>query len=359
MIDSAKIVNFQSHEKADLEFDDGVNIIVGSSDSGKSAILRAMIWNITNSPSGDAFRSFWARKSRGATTESELKLSGGTAVNRKRTASQNQYELNGNTLDAINRGIPNEVRVAHNMADVNIQSQHDPIYFLSNTSGGRARQLNELIGLEIMSDSVKSGNKERRRLSKRIEGLEESVKSIEASLKPYALVDKIKQLTDKAEKADKNINQLNTAISTLSPAVHNLHTHLIRLDKLKSGLPEVIKARDLIEESLEAQRDTQEAISDLSSLIDEVEKEMATDYLKPPLRELEDTLREVEDAGTAQQTIKPKIRLLKKLISSAVRTKRSMSDKQTQLDNIQEQREELMPDNCPFCGAELERDKCR
>ena len=39
-----EIVNFQSHANTKLNFDEGVNVIIGPSDSGKTAVIRAMKW---------------------------------------------------------------------------------------------------------------------------------------------------------------------------------------------------------------------------------------------------------------------------------------------------------------------------
>ena len=52
MIKSVELKNFQSHNQSRLEFCDGVNIIVGASDSGKSAILRGLFWVLYNNPNG-------------------------------------------------------------------------------------------------------------------------------------------------------------------------------------------------------------------------------------------------------------------------------------------------------------------
>lgn len=51
----AEIHNFQSHDKTKVKFENGINVFVGTSDSGKSAILRALKWNLMNVPSGDEF----------------------------------------------------------------------------------------------------------------------------------------------------------------------------------------------------------------------------------------------------------------------------------------------------------------
>jgi len=59
MIKTLSIQNYQSHKDSTLEFDPGVNVIVGSTDSGKTAIIRALRWLIWNRPNGDSFRSTW------------------------------------------------------------------------------------------------------------------------------------------------------------------------------------------------------------------------------------------------------------------------------------------------------------
>jgi exonuclease SbcC len=53
MIDHVAIKNFQSHKNTNIDFQrNGVNVIVGTSDQGKSAILRAILWAVNNRPMG-------------------------------------------------------------------------------------------------------------------------------------------------------------------------------------------------------------------------------------------------------------------------------------------------------------------
>ena len=62
MIKEISIKNFQSHKDSHIELSDGVNIIVGASDSGKSSLIRAIKWLATNRPSGESIRSTWGGK---------------------------------------------------------------------------------------------------------------------------------------------------------------------------------------------------------------------------------------------------------------------------------------------------------
>lgn len=49
------IENFQSHKYTELDFDEHLNVIVGPSDQGKSAIIRGIKWALFNEPSGNFF----------------------------------------------------------------------------------------------------------------------------------------------------------------------------------------------------------------------------------------------------------------------------------------------------------------
>jgi AAA15 family ATPase/GTPase len=58
MIKSLEIKNVLSHKDAKLEFCPGVNVIVGPSDHGKSALFHAFNWGAFNRPTGEAHRNW-------------------------------------------------------------------------------------------------------------------------------------------------------------------------------------------------------------------------------------------------------------------------------------------------------------
>ena len=55
MLEKLRIINFQKHEDLTVSFDDRITTIVGPSDVGKSAVLRALRWVLTNQPDGSGF----------------------------------------------------------------------------------------------------------------------------------------------------------------------------------------------------------------------------------------------------------------------------------------------------------------
>jgi len=102
MIDSMHIKNFQSHKDSHLDFHPGVDVIVGPSDSGKTAIIRALRWLVWNRPTGDAVRSWW-----GGDTEVSLSLP--TSSISRIKGKENQYTLNGLVFKAIGTDVPEEI----------------------------------------------------------------------------------------------------------------------------------------------------------------------------------------------------------------------------------------------------------
>ena len=87
MIDKLVIKNFQSHKHSVLVFSPRVNAITGTSDVGKTAIIRALKFILQNKPAGDDFISDWANE-----VSVEL-LINGTSIERVKVKS-NSYIIN-------------------------------------------------------------------------------------------------------------------------------------------------------------------------------------------------------------------------------------------------------------------------
>ena len=53
MLSKITLKNIQAHEDLTLEFGQGLNVIHGSTDSGKTAVLRGLLWAAMNDGNGD------------------------------------------------------------------------------------------------------------------------------------------------------------------------------------------------------------------------------------------------------------------------------------------------------------------
>lgn len=166
--------NFQSHEDTTLYFDKGLNIIVGESNNGKTAILRAIMWAIDNEPLGTDF--IMAGKDECSVS---VYFDDGTSIKRSRTRKDTgEYEIyyhdeNGKLQCGQYKGftfaVPVEVANVHQMPKVNITkdiethlnvlSQLDPPFLITESPMVKASAIGRITGTHILDSGVKQSNK--------------------------------------------------------------------------------------------------------------------------------------------------------------------------------------------------------
>jgi len=190
------IENFQSHEYTDLRFGTGLNVIVGPSDQGKSAVLRAIRWALYNQPRGSAFVRV------GATTcRVILTFSDGTEIIRERAGARNRYILRQpDTTEQVFEGfganVPAEVQKAHGMPEIaldadrsvvlNLGNQLDGPFLLSDTGSDRARAIGRLSGVHIVDAALRLVQRDLNQVRRDARRLEGEVAQIDEQLVAYA-----------------------------------------------------------------------------------------------------------------------------------------------------------------------------
>ena len=149
MLKKLEITNFQSHKKSELNFHPGLNVIAGTSDSGKSAILRALEWIRTNRPVGRSFILHGSDGSAGASvTTSEA------TVSRLKTKTKNEYHIGNEKMKAVGVEVPEQVQNILSLTDLNVQSQLSPHFLVLDSPGMVAKAINESIHLETMDKCI-------------------------------------------------------------------------------------------------------------------------------------------------------------------------------------------------------------
>lgn len=149
MLKSLELRNFQGHRRLFLELDPGVNAIVGPTDSGKSAVVRALFWVAFNQPTGDAFRSHW-----GGRTIVTIETDAGVVVKRVKTDTDNYYQVGDSVYRGFGRGVPEEVTRALQLSPINFSRQMDPPFLLSLSPQQAAKELNKIANLDSVDKAL-------------------------------------------------------------------------------------------------------------------------------------------------------------------------------------------------------------
>lgn len=147
MITSIQITNFQTHADLEIKLDPHVTTIVGPSDVGKSAVIRALRWAALNIPVSSLIRD-GAKKATVVVTADDVE------VGRLRSGADNVYTMDGQEYRAFRTDVPDPISKFLNLDPINFQNQHDPVYWFSSTSGDVSRQLNAIVNLEIIDKTL-------------------------------------------------------------------------------------------------------------------------------------------------------------------------------------------------------------
>lgn len=224
------IENFQSHKHTELEPAPAgkLTVIVGPSDSGKTAVIRALKWLYYNRPQGDGFIRVGARLA--AVT---LTTAAGKDVTRQRTATVNRYYVYKHedmlmprvTLEGFGNDVPLEVQeitgVRQTMIGdmplaLNLAEQLDGPFLGSGISDPvRARILGKLAGTEEVDHANKTLGTDlyRRHQDKKsamadIERLTEELKQFEHLPRLQELVEQLGLLIAAARQSIEDIQKL-------------------------------------------------------------------------------------------------------------------------------------------------------
>jgi predicted ATP-dependent endonuclease of OLD family len=265
MIEKLSISNFQSHRKTELSFSPGVNVIVGQSRKGKSAILRALGFVILNKPSGESVISHWAFDEKGkqkydCLVEIELDNSFSTITRRK--GKDNSYiygvpdenEANGfkaKILTAIGKDMPEEVQKLLNMTELNIQKQLDQPFLLSESAGEIARYFNNIIRLEDIDKMLSGADSLKRSTKAEITEKEMQLKSTQESLDKLGWVENARYRAQKLLKMENRLTEGKRQHEVGSKLINLAISAQQNLSKFSTVEKAVKKARDIFDFNIE------------------------------------------------------------------------------------------------------------
>ena len=182
MLNKIALRNFQCHKSLVLELDK-VTTLVGPSDSGKTAVLRALDWLCFNRG-----RTALLLR-RGAPDVTVVAEVDGHQV--VRTTKGNAYALDSAVFTAIGRNIPPEVSALLKMSDDNIQRQHDYLFWFTQTGAGLVSCLNRVVDLTKLENWVSGGVSEERTLKTRLGYLTSRKEELTAE---YTVLDKYRTI---------------------------------------------------------------------------------------------------------------------------------------------------------------------
>lgn len=249
------IENFQSHQKTVIEpaTQGNLTVVVGPSDSGKTAIIRALRWLFYNIPQGTDFIRGGCKFARVS-----VEFESGHIVIRERSASKNQYKIIApgaeapEVFEGFGNNVPLEVieitgvrpvTIGDTDYNLNLAEQLDgPFLGKSVSAGARAKVLGKLAGTEEIDYASKEIGTDLYRKNREIETLTTDLSNITASIKQYdylpQLAEKIatlEQLFDtmrNAKKAREKLSILKHSLAQVAAEINTCNQNILRWQHL-------------------------------------------------------------------------------------------------------------------------------
>lgn len=209
------IENFQSHAHTEIHFEKGLNVIVGESDRGKSAVIRALRWLFYNEPRGTDFIRVGEKNCR-----VECVLEDGTILTRERTPSKNRYILvppgcEPMVFEGFGSGVPDEVVAAHGAVQVqldddlnvnlNLAEQLESPFLLSAPGSLKAKAIGRIHNVHIIDAAVRDTGHDISVLQKEDKSLEKEIEELDGRLKEFEDLPGIRERLQKGERIMKRL----------------------------------------------------------------------------------------------------------------------------------------------------------
>lgn len=352
MIKSLHIKNFQSHSSTNLVLHPGVNVIIGESDTGKSAILRALSWLVRNKVDDKSFRSNW-----GGRTDVEIRFDDGNEVSRTQDKDNCYYLVNEETgvdeeYKAFRSDIPEDIVAALNMDVLNMSYQFDPPFLLADSPGEVAKTLNKIADLNDIDTSIGNIRKMVLANSREISGVEFQLEELEQHKKELSFLPEMEkdviELEQLLHKETKLCSQINIGHKLIN-AISKTEEELKGLDLFLAADKEVTKVSALVdrEKSLTGQA------RGLESLIKAIETD------SKDLEVLNSFLLAETDMKSALVLIEKefelsmKITQFEKMIKSIETSELKVRDSERFIIHLANHLKSVMPEVCPLCDQEI------
>lgn len=346
MIKNIELKNIQSHENTKIELDKGINCIVGSSNNGKSAILRGLYWARYNRPLGiDTLASHWALNDNGdlksemsVTIENDFGI-----VTRKRTKNENQYIINGKVLNVVKSDVPADVEQTLCLSDTNIQKQLDEPFLLSKTSGEVAKYFNKVVRLDVIDRVLTNAETTRRKTQNDIKNIQAQIADCENKLQAFEWLDDAEKLIEKYERVSNRKNQVENDVMFLEKSLSDYEScaeRIVDLEKQKKLVAEV-------EEWMQRSTELDGRVAQLAESIEEFES--IKEY--PDFTEQKKLITRIENWN--EDNLKKDISVLKDEIYNYGIQEMHIENSVADIKCLREQ----LPDICPCCNRPIEMDE--
>ncbi len=304
MIKRISFTNFKCLRNLTLDFVDGVNIISGSSDTGKTTVLRGLQWALFNTPQGRGAITHGEKEGR---VEVELDKS---AITRG-IKGNNFYQLDGESFSAFRTSVPKPIEDLVNMADINVQNRRDMPFMISEKAGDVAQRFSAMLDLDEISVSLGNIDTEAKSVERACGDLEEELKRVTGEEEALSWIDAAESEWEKIESLQQRLTELSKTKSELEGLFNQFAQEMKEYRRLRPIIEADKELRELVELSNQL-AGTHIKAKQYSKLLQDYN---ASEKRVADLISAEDAFREIEELEDEQRRLVDSVSRQKELVS--------------------------------------------
>jgi len=345
-IKSIHLTNFQCHKDTELTLSDRVNVIIGPSRQGKTAILRAIRWVAENRPSGEAFKRHGSEKEG---TEVSIELDTGQIVTRVKTSNDNYYDLNGQPFRAFGQEVPTPISEVLNLSPINTAGQFDQPYLIFDSPGEVSRQLNKIVHLDVIDTSLSNVAGLKRQNDQDVRTQQNRLNELNELKATFPDLEGAEEFIIELENQQREKENKEQTISVARSIQNNLTT--LRFNLTKIQIPAGVEQN--IDNLIQKQAELEQKSYTLNLLRD---RQTILVGLRAKSNELKKTLSQdgwVSELLTKNAMLGQKKKILARFssLNEQIRLARiRLAEKMTIIKKEELKFKEMMPNECPLCG---------
>lgn len=347
MIKELKIKNIQSHKNTNIELSTGLNVFIGETDGGKSAILRALRYLFYNKPDGDSLISNWSDSCSITCITEE-----GVEYERSRSKNTNKYRKDKQVFEAFKRDIPEEIQIGLNITEINLQQQFDSHFLLSETSGKIALHFNKIAGLDIIDKSRSQITTELKSVNKRVQFEKLEIKKYKNKLKQLPDLKKLKAGIEELENLENTKQNLISEINGIRLLVQKIKK--VQHNKQIAGeeiLPE--KEINIILDLYTQQEKINNITSKLNNIVTTLRKNNKKKIQIKQTIQIEKRIDIILSMYIKQKELYGNWFVLQNLYKNIRTTKKELKTKGHLLKILEKDYNKNLPKICPLCEQKI------
>jgi hypothetical protein len=308
---------------------------VGKSDSGKSAVLRALRWVCLDLPKGNDFIN-WESDLAEVTIDVD-----GHILTRSK-GKKNTYKLDNREYTAFGSNIPEDISNVLKVSELNFSKQMDSPYLFNLSPGQVAQELNSIINLSLIDDSlfnIASRLREAGTNEKAVRGRIDVLKAKEGAL---SWIVEAREKWENIESLSKQKIELVDKFSLLTHLVDNI-SYQINIIKEKSGLCDDF---DLVIKTYTFLLQKDEEIKNIEKLLNSIKETKKLINKTIPIVEI----NKLENFHKKWDEIVTDLKDVGFIIKRIKETKELIWQNQIRLETVKKELQEQSKGVCPVCN---------